>query len=127
MKKIITIALIIVGLSVLYVVLSKSPRDVPNTNLPNPDLVLYWGNTCPHCKNVEDYIKSNNLDEKLKINRKEVYDNQDNQKDLASTVNKYCPDLNQGGGIGVPLALDTKTNTCLIGDKPIIDFLSKYK
>lgn len=90
----------------------------------NPDLVFFWGNGCPHCENVEDWLKKNNVDNKLKINYKEVYYNKDNQTDLYNTAKQYCPEIIENGGIGVPTGFDPSTKKCLQGDTPIIDFLS---
>lgn len=90
----------------------------------NPDLVFYLGDTCPHCKNVEDWLDKNNTDKKLKINYKEVYYNQENQKTLSDTVKQYCPELMQNGGIGVPVGFDPVNKKCIQGDNPIIEFLS---
>jgi len=120
-KKIIYFLVLIIIIFGAYKLLSKKPSDVAYSN---PDLVFYWGEGCPHCQKVEDYIKANNINQKLKITSKEVYQNQDNQKDLANTVSQYCPDLNQDG-IGVPLAFDPSSKKCIQGDQPIIDFLSQ--
>ncbi len=90
----------------------------------NPDLVFYWGNGCPHCENVEKWLNDNNSDQKLKINYKEVYYNQNNQTELSNTVKEYCPELIEDQGIGVPTGFDPVNKKCIQGDTPIIDFLS---
>ena len=82
--------------------------------------ILYFGDTCPHCENVEKYIKDNNIDSKLEIKRKEVYRNQANARQMADKA-KAC-----GLGtdkIGVPfLSIDGQ---CILGDQPIIEYLEK--
>ncbi len=84
------------------------------------DLILYYGETCPHCKIVEKYIADNNIEEKLKITHKEIYNNRANNDELVSKAN-YCQlDLKN---VGVPF-LWTGSN-CLIGNQPIIDFLKE--
>lgn len=97
-------------------------------NFPNyddPDLIFYFGDGCPHCENVEDWISQNDLEGKLKINRKEVYYDQQNQTELYDTVKQFCPDLiSSSGGIGVPTAFDPINKNCIQGDTPIIEFLS---
>jgi hypothetical protein len=132
-KKIIYILIIGVVLFGFYKILSIPPKSttsnttdiqVESNSNNDYDLIFYWGEGCPHCENVEEFIAANNVDQKVKINKKEVYKNTDNQKDLENVVNQYCPDLNKGG-IGVPLALDVQNKTCLQGDTPIIDFLKQ--
>jgi thiol-disulfide isomerase/thioredoxin len=103
---------------------STSTITSTDKNYDNPDFILFYGNTCPHCQKVEAWINDNKADEKLKINKKEVYQNTDNQKELATIVSQYCPDLNNNG-IGVPLGIDTANKKCIQGDAPIIDFLSQ--
>lgn len=90
----------------------------------NPDLVFFWGNGCPHCENVEKWLKENNSDQKLKINYKEVYYNKNNQTELYNTAQQYCSEIIQGGSIGVPTGFDPVNKKCIQGDTPIIEFLS---
>ena len=65
-----------------------------------------------------------NADAKLKVNYKEVYYNQQNQTELTKTIQQYCPELMESGGIGVPTGFDPVNKKCIQGDTPIIDFLS---
>lgn len=97
-------------------------KDYPTYD--NPDLVFYWGNGCPHCENVENWLNKNNSDKKLKINYKEVYYNQNNQKELLDTAKQNCPEIIENGNIGVPTGFDPITKKCIQGDAPIIEFLS---
>jgi hypothetical protein len=97
----------------------------PEILYDNPDLIFYWGEGCPHCENVKEWLTKNNSDNKIKINSKEVYQNKDNQKNLLETVQKYCPNLKENDGIGVPTAFDPINNKCLQGDVDIIKFLSE--
>ncbi|BCX14649.1 MAG: hypothetical protein KatS3mg088_332 [Patescibacteria group bacterium] len=85
------------------------------------ELVFYYGNTCPHCKDVEEWMNSNKIEEKLKITKKEVYDNQNNASELVSTAQK-CG-LNTSS-IGVPF-LYTQEGKCLIGTPDIINYLKE--
>lgn len=85
------------------------------------ELVFYYGNTCPHCKDVEDWMSSNKIEEKLKITKKEVYDNRNNASELVSTAQK-CG-LNTSS-IGVPF-LYTQEGKCLIGTPDIINYLKE--
>ncbi|MFA5024906.1 MAG: hypothetical protein WC503_00155 [Candidatus Shapirobacteria bacterium] len=101
----------------------KTPKVV-DQKFPDTEanLILFWGDGCPHCEVVKNYIKDNNLESKLKISYKEVYKDQNNQKILESTVQK-CPEIDQSRGIGVPLGFDTQASKCLYGDTPIIEWL----
>ena len=113
MKKFL-ILISVVGLGFLY----------RQQTISNPDLVLFVSQTCPHCKNVEDYIRQNKVSDKIKIDLKEVYQQPTNQQLLQNTADK-CPGLDTSQGIGLPLAYFPGTNSCLTGDTPIIDRLSQ--
>lgn len=83
-------------------------------------MVLFYGNTCPHCAKVEKFIQDNDIEKKFSFEKKEVYENRANaeiMKDLAGACGIPLT------GMGVPLFWDG--SKCLIGDEPIINFFSK--
>lgn len=121
MKKVLTLLLIIAIVFGIYRLLSSNP-SVSGVTDSEADLVLYWGEGCPHCEKVKDFIKQNNLDEKVKIVQKEVYYNKQNQLSLENTV-KMCPEIDSSQGVGVPLGFVTADQKCLYGDTPIIEWL----
>jgi glutaredoxin len=127
MKQIILIVIIILGIGAFLKFGLKTSLKVSNTNttapISNPDLIIYYGNTCPHCKKVEDYISQNDINSKLKIDLKEVYQNKDNQLELQENAAKCEPKIDLASGIGVPFAFVKFNNQCLIGDQPVIDWI----
>ncbi|MFA5184427.1 MAG: hypothetical protein WC456_02760 [Patescibacteria group bacterium] len=79
--------------------------------------ILYYGDGCPHCAEVEDFIKNNSFD--FSIERKEIYQNKTN----AEEFNQIC--ATEGISLmnrGVPFLY--AENECFIGDKQIISYLS---
>ena len=79
--------------------------------------ILYYGNGCPHCAEVEDFIKKNTFD--FSIEQKEIYQNKIN----AEEFNKVCSE--EGISLmdrGVPFLY--AEDECFIGDKQIIFYLS---
>jgi glutaredoxin len=121
MKKILIFVVLIIAFFGLYRFLSKNPSNISVSD-NEAQLIIYWGQGCPHCENVKKYISDNNLDSKIKLSFKEVYYNKDNQSQLTETIRK-CPEIDSSKGVGVPLAFDTTTNKCFSGDQPIIDWL----
>lgn len=81
-------------------------------------MILFYGDTCPHCKTVEEYITANNIKAKLSFKELEVFNNQANAQLLASKAQKCGLDVS--GGVGVPFFFDG--HNCLVGDQPIIDY-----
>lgn len=94
---------------------SNSPSSYP---LPT-NFTFYWGNGCPHCKNVEDFISSWNKKETVKIDRKEVWNNAANAREMQARY-EYCK--TPPSQMGVPL-LFTPDGKCYSGDTPVIDYL----
>ena len=84
-------------------------------------IALYYGQECPHCAAVEDYIKANNIDAKVKIDRLEVFHNQDNADQMAKVAQKCGI---QGTQLGVPLLYDG--SKCYEGQDEVTNYLQQY-
>ena len=110
------IAVLIFSIFILY---QENNNELVDNQSDN-EIILFYGEGCPHCVIVENYIKENNIQNKISFIQKEVYNNQENAKDLQNKA-KLCglsPD-----SIGVPLLWDGKN--CLIGDQDIINFFKQ--
>lgn len=106
---IIVIAVIVVILAIL----------IPLRKLTGkPQMILFFGDTCPHCKNVENYIAANNVKNKLSFQELEVFNNPDNSVLLGEKA-KQCG-LDTSNGVGVPFFFDGQN--CIEGDEQIIEF-----
>ena len=82
-------------------------------------IILFYGEGCPHCKNVDEFITQNKITDKVKFANLEVWSNKDNQIILGEVALK-CG-INSGS-VGVPLLYDGNSK-CHIGDIDAIDFL----
>lgn len=96
-------------------VASPSAQDITGT------YEYFWGNTCPHCKNVAAFMETWSLKDKIKIDKKEVYDNADNARLLGKRAIACKIPQDQ---IPVPF-LVTPSDKCIIGDQPIIEYFKK--
>ena len=83
-------------------------------------IILFYGDGCPHCALVEQYVSENNIESKVQFTKKEVYNNQQNASELTAKA-KACGMATDS--IGVPFLWDG--STCLVGDQPIIDFFKQ--
>ena len=91
-----------------------------NQRAEESQITLFYGDGCPHCAIVEDYIKNNNIKERLSFEEKEVYYNQNNANDLAQKAQTCGISTNS---IGVPFLWDG--SRCYVGDQDIINFLNQ--
>ena len=86
------------------------------SNSQNSDIILYYGNTCPHCKIVEDFISQNNIAQKVSFQNKEVYQDKNNALELAVKAQK-CSIATDS--IGVPFLWDGANSKCYVGEPDI--------
>ncbi len=108
-----TIIIIIGGAFFLSRGSSKTALSLPQ------NYELFTSETCPHCKNVADFLNSWEKRDQIKIDKLGIDSNQTNVSTLTSRA-IYCKlPTNQ---IGVPF-LFTPEGKCISGDEPIINFL----
>ena len=108
-KLIIIIGIVVVALAIL----------IPLRRITGkPEMILFFGDTCPHCKNVESYIAANNVKSKLSFQELEVFNDQGNADLLAQKAQQCGLDIS--GGVGVPFFFDGQN--CIEGDEKIIEF-----
>jgi len=117
MKQTIITSLIILVITGLLSVIVLGSRD---KNITNKKTVFFYGNTCPHCTDVEEWIKENKIEEKITIVKKEVYDNQQNALELnQAATNCGLPT----DSIGVPFLY--AEGKCITGTSNITSYLSE--
>jgi len=83
-------------------------------------IILFYGDGCPHCALLEEHIKENKFDEKIAFSQKEIYNNRANAKELEEKA-KACGMPTDS--IGVPFLWDGEK--CLIGDEDIVNFFKQ--
>lgn len=106
------IGLIIVAIIAAILIFKQKPIE---------GVILFFGQECKHCARVEEFIKNNKIDEKIKINRREVLHNQENASLLAKTAKK-CGITDSE--LAVPLVWDG--DKCYQGESETIDFFRQY-
>jgi len=115
---VISVVIVILG----YILVdSSNKKKAVKVSLPSKDkIVYYYGLTCPHCKDVEEWMKKNKIEEKVKLEKKEVWYNRENAAELQE-VARFCKlDPN---AIGVPfLWADGK---CYIGTPEVKKILEE--
>lgn len=81
----------------------------------------FWGDGCPHCTIVEEFLNSWDKKDSINIDKKEVWSNKTNAEIYNSRAD-YCkiPSTQRG----VPMMF-TPEGKCLQGDEEIIEFLKK--
>lgn len=97
-------------------------KSAPPTAASLPEgIILFYGEGCSHCKNVDDFINQNNIEDKVKFTRLEVWYDQNNQAILLKATQKCQIASNE---FGVPFLYDGN-GECYAGDIDIINFFKQ--
>jgi len=116
LKTIIFLVLIIIILIVAGFFLVKIKEDENLRSVENK-MIYFYGEGCPHCANVEQFLKENDVASKIKFEEKEIYFDKGNANLLILIAKKKCG--LEESEIGIPFLWDK--GECIVGDKPIID------
>jgi len=111
-----TILFCIVAILSIYLLMNKEETTI-NKNNEATSIVLFYGDGCPHCGLVEEYLSQNEIEAKVPFAKKEVYYNKQNAGELAEKA-MICGIPTDS--IGVPFLWDG--SKCLVGDQDIIEF-----
>lgn len=79
----------------------------------------FWGNGCPHCKTVDDFVATWDKKDSITIKKFEVWSNTKNAEIMKDRYNS-CDPKPTASQMAVPF-LVTPDGKCLMGDTPIID------
>jgi glutaredoxin len=113
--KVLAIVFLVLAVILIIFLFSK------NSQLPS-GLILFYREDCPHCINVENYVKENGIEQKVKFEKKEVLENKDNARLLEKLAKKCGLPTDK---VGVPFLWDGQSQKCLVGDVDIINFFSE--
>lgn len=108
------VTFLIIGLGGYFL---SRPEQTNNSAVPVTSYEYFWGENCPHCKNVADFLDSWDKKDKINITKYEVYNNKDNATLMSQRAKECGLSL---GSLGVPFMV-TPDGQCITGDTPIID------
>lgn len=88
------------------------------------EYILFYGNGCPHCGQVEQYFDEHDVQEQFDLEMREIYFNRDNLVVLQGYLEKLGLDTHQ---IGVPFLVVNNLNECsyINGSLSIIAFFQQ--
>lgn len=89
----------------------NSEVDVP---LSQTGMVFYWGDGCPHCKTVEDKLEQYHVSDKIDFERKEVWNDKKNAKEMEQRASACGIKTSE---IGVPFLFSD--GKCFVGEPDV--------
>lgn len=106
------ITVVVVIFAIWLIFLPSKVSGIPKES------ILFFGDGCPHCKVVEDFIVANDVRKKIQFDTKEVWSNQSNAL-LMTKIWNQCG-LSVQSGMGVPFYWDG--TSCYSGQEEIINY-----
>lgn len=89
---------------------STATKKNSSVKLSQNKLIYFYGVTCPHCKEVSNFLQKEKIEEKLDFEKLEVYYNRDNAALMQQAAKKCGLNTN---AIGVPFVYNR--GKCYIG------------
>ncbi len=83
-------------------------------------IILFYGDGCPHCEDVEEYIAQNDIKNKVEFVELEVWNNADNSAIMKKMAQECELDTNK---IGVPFLV--ADGECYIGGPDVQEFFGE--
>ncbi len=126
MKKDTLILILIVVIIVLIIggfVYNKVQNDRKLLANVQDKTILFYREDCPHCINVENFIKDNNIESKVQLEKKEASKDEQNSYLMTLIAGKKCSI--PSNELGVPFLWDGSDSKCFLGDQDIINFFKQ--
>ncbi len=116
-KKYQSVILIILFIVAAWFVLTSRQNTSPTTALgKNP--LLFYTTTCPHCKNVRDFLTKNDVQKKIKIEELEVSEDQSNIRKYEKAVEICRAPTDKTGSVPLLFA----DGNCYFGEVDVINY-----
>lgn len=82
--------------------------------LADAGMVFYWGDGCSHCANVDAFLKDKQIDTRVSFERKEVWNDAANRKEMGQRAQQCGISLRD---VGVPFLVSD--GACFIGEPDV--------
>lgn len=102
---------------------SKTQNDKKLLESVQSKTILFYREDCPHCVNVENFIKDNDIESRVQLEKKEAAKDEQNSYLMTLIAGKKCSIPNDE--LGVPFLWDGPDSKCFLGDQDIINFLKQ--
>ena len=107
-------------LFLVYQTTQSSLSTTSSVTLDKDAFIYFYGNTCPHCAELNEWLKETGIEKKVKFEKKEVYQNKDNANLLQQAAEICRLETTQ---IGVPFVYDN--GKCYIGSDQAKEIFQK--
>jgi hypothetical protein len=115
MKKAIIFILGVVIVGVLFFIFSGkgASKELP----VKAETIFFYGDGCPHCSIVDDFISANQVEEKVKFEKGEIYHNKNNAEIFVQKARQCGIEVKN---MGVPMLWEK--GECYVGQEEVVQF-----
>ncbi len=119
---IVFVSFLVIGLLffVGYKLKNNQSNETSQIAQDNSPIILFYGQLCPHCQKVEEFITKNNIKNKVQFLEKEVNFNKANANLMLQKAQKCGMSEDS---LGVPFLWND--GQCLMGENKIIQFFKE--
>ena len=110
---------LIVGLIVWAVMESKKEKEL--ASIPDASTIYFYGEECPHCKRINEFLETNAVASKFTFTKKEVWHSRTNSAQMKEKAEACGLDPSK---VGVPF-IYTEGNTCFVGEPDVKKFYAE--
>lgn len=130
-----TLILFVFGSYGIYLIISMPVNTTNNTNtnteinmedlgISDDAALIFYSSSCPHCKAVNEFLNQNAENIKIPVQSLKIDDSKTDGDNIKLALAKI-EECEVGENWGVPLMYHD--GGCLMGDQPIIEYLSQLK
>ncbi len=123
-QQLLALSIILIALfGTLFLVYQTTQSSLSTTSLVTLDkdaFIYFYGNTCPHCAELNEWLKETGIEKKVKFEKREVYQNKANANLMEQAAQICNLDTTQ---LGVPFVYDN--GKCYIGSDQAKEIFQK--
>ncbi len=110
---------LIVGLIVWAVIESRAEKQA--ASVPDASTIYFFGEECPHCKRINEFLQANDIASKFTFTKKEVWHSRTNSAQMKEKAEACGLDASK---VGVPF-IYTEGNKCVFGEPDVKKFFAE--
>ncbi len=110
---------LIIGLIVWAVMDSRAQKQA--ASVPDASTIYFYGEECPHCKRINEFLQSNDIASKFTFTKKEVWHSRTNSAQMKEKAEACGLDASK---VGVPF-IYTEGNKCFFGEPDVKKFFAE--
>ncbi len=109
----------IVGIIAWAVIEGKKEKEI--ASVPDASTIYFFGEECPHCKRINEFLEANDVASKFTFTKKEVWHSRTNSAQMKTKAEACGLDPSK---VGVPF-IYTEGNKCLVGEPDVKKFFAE--